>query len=112
MSWLQERRDRKRFMQKLRIDRLDKSVGFEVSYPEADLPTIRIVRNPNDSLGWRPWVALGFPGEKVLGSDGFNDGYPWAETAAGSARACKRDASDRLYGIYLAKLERGHEITV
>lgn len=85
-------------MRKLRIARLEKADGFSVSYPEADLPVIRIVRNP-EGFDWDPWIARG-----------WRDPYCYVY---GRTRAqVERKVRQRLFEMYLANLEKGHEVAV
>lgn len=110
MKWLEDRRARRAFQRDLRVTKLESSVGIELSHPELDLPRILVVRNPNDSLGWRPWVALGFPGDAVYGT--FENGYAGSTTYAGSRDACVEKARERLYGIALARSEQPTSVSL
>lgn len=107
-GWLARHRARREFEEKLRITHLENAVGVELSYPELDLPTVRVVPNPNDSLGWRPWVAIGF--SEWVGT--FDQGYIGAHTYASSRRICVRKARARLLGIALAKVTPPVEVEV
>lgn len=112
MSWLANRRLRREFDRAIVVSILEDEAGIEPS-ADAGLPHIRIVRNPND-LQWKPWVALGFPGEKpwygATPQDDYEEGYPGRKTYASTRSGCVRAARARLYAIWLAARENPSEV--
>lgn len=98
-------RQLKQAMRKQRIVELEKGAGLEISYPEVDLPTIRIVRNPDGEwfLGDR-WRAVGFP-------DTWNGQHLFSYRCnAATKKACEARARDMLKAMLQAKLEPPTEV--
>jgi len=83
-------------MRRFRIAQLEKANGLELSHPELDLPTIRVVRNPG-GFDWEPWIAQGFP-------------WAFTEITARSRASCVRKARERLWQMALSKTEEPTEV--
>lgn len=94
----------------LSITALEKSTELTLTYPDLDLPTIKVVRNPN-GLPWQQWAALGFK-NGFVGDGTFEDGYTFAAVHAETRNGCVKKAREHLLNIARAKLEEPTEVRV